>query len=197
MQLSFIIPIRRPYLLVRDFSNKLQASHLFHDPFSFFKKELINVIHVILFSFFLTGPLLAQSILDQLDDDSAVESNNSTVDTSNLITETIQKISASKQVLILSNNSSSFGKGDFISLILDNKLINRAIVAKTVSGAAGIKIVKVYNSKINQFLKPGLKVQVLHGDDSYFLNEKKIKKTIIKLLDSSKMKKVSLTNQLF
>ncbi len=87
-------------------------------------------------------------------------------------TEKIEKISASGRVLILSNNAASYGKGDFISLVLDDKLVNRAIVAKTTNASGGIKIIKVYNVEINKLLKPGMEVKVIRGDDSYFLNRK-------------------------
>jgi hypothetical protein len=112
----------------------------------------------------------AQSIIDEISDDNGDESVVSSLD---LPTETIEKIGASRTVYILSNNNSSFGKGDFISLVINNNLINRAIVAKVSGSSAGIKIVKTYNAQFAQMMRPGTQVQVIRGDDSYFTNMKK------------------------
>lgn len=115
---------------------------------------------------FLSGSSLAQSVVDEID------SFNGGVEVApgspELTTEKIEKISASGRIFILSNDSSSFGKGDFISIVLDNKLVNRCLVAKTASGSGGIKIMKVYNQELHKLLRPEMKVQVIRGDDSYF-----------------------------
>lgn len=106
-----------------------------------------------------------QSVVDQIDSvDSGAFGNN----TPELSTEKIEKISASGRIFILSNDSSSFAKGDFISIVLDNKLVNRCLVAKTIPGSGGIKIMKVYNPDLHKLLRPGMTVQVIRGDDSYF-----------------------------
>ena len=57
----------------------------------------------------------------------------------NLVTEKIQKISLSKKIFIITNNNNSFAKGDFISLVLNNRLVSRAIVDKIQKNEAGIK----------------------------------------------------------
>ncbi len=112
----------------------------------------------------------AQSIIDDID-----SSNTFRANAPDLVTEKVEKVSASGRIFILTNNSGGYGKGDFISLILDNQLVNRAIVAKTTNGSAGIKIIKVYSDKLNGVLRPGMDVQIIRGDDSYFnLKEQKM-----------------------
>ena len=112
----------------------------------------------------------AQSIIDDID-----SSNTFRANAPDLVTEKVEKVSASGRIFVLTNNSGGYGKGDFISLILDNQLVNRAIVAKTINGSAGIKIIKVYSDKLNGVLRPGMDVQIIRGDDSYFnLKEQKI-----------------------
>lgn len=121
---------------------------------------------LILISIFFLPLTFGQSVVDEIDSfDSGLEVAPGSPE---LSTEKIEKISASGRIFILSNDSSSFGKGDFISILLDNKLVNRCLVAKTVSGSGGIKIMKVYNPELNKLLRPGMKVQVIRGDDSYY-----------------------------
>lgn len=124
-------------------------------------KNLFILINSLLF---LSANIFAQSVVDQID---GFESGFETVGPS-LSTEKIEKISASGRIFILSNNSASYGKGDFISLLIDKKLVNRALVAKTTGGSGGIKIMKLYNPELHKLLRPGMEVQVIRGDDSYF-----------------------------
>lgn len=113
----------------------------------------------------------AQSLIDEIDSSSTTFKPTAP----ELVSEKIEKISASGRIFILTNNSGGYGKGDFISLVLDNQLVNRAIVAKTVNGSAGIKIIKVYSDKLNNILRPGMDVKIIRGDDSYFnLKMKKV-----------------------
>jgi hypothetical protein len=105
----------------------------------------------------------AQSIIDDLAAPIAEASSPS-----NLATETIKKVSASKRIFILTNSSNSFDKGDFISLVLNNELICRALVAKSIDGVAGTKMLRVYNPAVWNKLRAGTQVQVIRGDDSYF-----------------------------
>lgn len=129
-------------------------------------KRPILFLSILLFSI----GTFAQSLIDDID-----SSNTFTAIAPDLVSEKIEKISASGRIFILTNNSGGYGKGDFISLILDNQLVNRAIVAKTVNGSAGIKIIKVYSDKLNGVLRPGMDVQIIRGDDSYFnLKNKKV-----------------------
>lgn len=133
-------------------------------------KKILFLFLCLLFS---SASIYAQSIIDEID-----SSNSFRPTAPELVTEKIEKISASGRIFILTNNSGGYGKGDFISLVLDNQLINRAIVAKTVNGSSGIKIIKVYSDKLNQVLRPGMEVQVIRGDDSYFnLKQEKVADT--------------------
>ena len=97
-------------------------------------------------------------------------------------TEKIQKTSPNKKIFLISNKNSSLSPGDFISLILNEKLIARALVAKTKSQMAGIKILKIYEMKLWKRLQPKRQVELLKGDDSYYLTQlalskkKKLKK---------------------
>ncbi len=123
-------------------------------------------LKIALLLFISLSPSFGQSVVDQIDGfDSGLELAPGSP---SLSTEKIEKISASGRIFILSNDSSSYGKGDFISIVLDNKLVNRCLVAKTVPGSGGIKIMKVYNPELHKLLRPGMKVQVIRGDDSYF-----------------------------
>lgn len=134
---------------------------------------MIKWILTLLFLLGSNSPVLAQSLIDEID-----TSNTFTPTAPELVSEKIEKISASGRIFILTNNSGAYGKGDFISLIIDDKLVNRAIVAKTINGSAGIKIIKVYSDKLNGILRPGMEVKIIRGDDSYFnLKSQKIAKS--------------------
>jgi hypothetical protein len=103
----------------------------------------------------------------------------------NLVSETVKVISPSKKIFILTNDNKTFSKGDFISLLLGNKLVCRALVAKTNENQlSGIKIVKIYNVNLWKQMAPGKEVLVLKGDDSYYSNLEKAPKD-----DAEKIKK--------
>ena len=97
-------------------------------------------------------------------------------------TENIRQISPNKKIFILSNKNSSVSMGDFVSLIMKKKLIARALVAKTNSGLAGLKILKIYNTRLWKKLYKKGSVHLLKGDDSYYLAQ---------LRESKKKKKES------
>jgi hypothetical protein len=86
----------------------------------------------------------------------------------NVFNETIKIISQTKKIFILTNNNQQLGPGDFISLVLDNNLAARAVVAKTHQGQVGIKILKIYSMAQWGRLRRNLEVQIVKGDDSYF-----------------------------
>lgn len=100
--------------------------------------------------------------------DNATE-NVSEVTNTDLSTEKINLISPNRKIFILSNKSSQLGKGDFVSLVFENNLVCRALVAKTTDNQeAGIKILKIYSLKNWNKLKENAEVQIIRGDDSYF-----------------------------
>ena len=118
----------------------------------------------------------AQNVLDDIEEEDRVESSSPET-APNLVTETVKVISPSKKIFIITNENKSFSKGDFISLLLSNKLVCRALVAKTTdNGLSGIKIIKIYNVTLWKQLKINKDVLVLKGDDSYYSNLEKAPK---------------------
>lgn len=89
-----------------------------------------------------------------------------------LFTENIQVISNSKKIFIISNENRKLTKGDFISLLIDNNLGARALVAKIDNDRAGIKILKIYSLAEWSKMVAGRDVQILIGDDSYYQKPK-------------------------
>lgn len=119
----------------------------------------------------------AQNVLDDIEEEDRVETGPTEV-APNLVAETIKVIAPSKKIFILTNDNKTFSKGDFISLLLGNKLVCRALVAKTNDEQlSGIKIVKIYNVNLWKQLKVEKEVLVLKGDDSYYSNLEKTPKT--------------------
>ncbi|MBT3236830.1 MAG: hypothetical protein HN353_12820 [Bdellovibrionales bacterium] len=86
--------------------------------------------------------------------------------------EKIIKISGSKRIFILTNAADFVHPGDFISILLDEKLVARALVAKVRGAYSGIKILKIYSMERWSRLAPGGAIQVLRGDDSYYRKSK-------------------------
>ena len=116
---------------------------------------------------------IAQAVLDDLEEDTKLEST-SAEKLPELTTEKIKIISPSKKIFILTNEKQSFSNGDYITLLLANKLVCRALVAKTSSNnLSGIKIIRIYNSNLWKQLNVGKEVLILKGDDSYFVNKEK------------------------
>ena len=112
--------------------------------------------------------LSAQSIIEEID-----SSDSSSIGNPKLVTEKIEKISVSKRIFIITNTNASFAKGDFISLLLGEKLAARALVAKvTEQKMAGIKILKIYSLPHWNSLRRGKSVQIIRGDDSYYRTAK-------------------------
>lgn len=156
--------------------------------------KLVSILYfLVLFAVQFAPDALAQNILDDnLDEDQAIDSSDtpSGEKAPNLATETIKSISSSQKIFIITNENQSFGNGDFISLLLENKLVARALVAKnTEAKLSGIKIVKVYALDLWKQLSTGKEVQVLRGDDSYFSAQKIAEKNAKnKVEDTSKLK---------
>lgn len=119
-----------------------------------------------------TGILRAQNVLDDIEEEDRIESQITGEQAPTLVSETIKIISPSKKIFIMTNENQSFSKGDFISLLLSNKLVCRALAAKTTDDKlSGIKIVKIYNLSLWKQLAVGKEVLVLKGDDSYYTNK--------------------------
>lgn len=123
------------------------------------KRYLFIILTFTLFTF----NSFSQSIIDEFNEDS--ETNQLA---SELVTEKITKVSNSKRTYIITNDNQSFYKGDFITLVLANKLAARAIVAKNLNSLAGIKIIKIYSLDLFKTFRPELEVKIIRGDDSFF-----------------------------
>ena len=113
----------------------------------------------------------AESILDDESDSAPTAATTGVA--AQLITEKIQKISDSQKIFIITNTNGDFGKGDFITLVLENELVARAICAKQLDNLAGIKIVKIYSNDLWQKLFAGMEIQIIRGDDSFWKSPKK------------------------
>ena len=160
----------------------------------------MKLISVMVFSLLIIGQFssitFAQNLLDDnLDEDTALDNTDAPAEPApGLVNETIKKISSSQKIFVITNENQAFDKGDFISILLQNTLVARALVAKTTeSKMSGIKIVKVYSLDLWKQLQNGKEVQVLRGDDSYFnpqrLAEKEAKEKAKKLAeDKGKLK---------
>lgn len=136
----------------------------------------------------------AQNVLDDIEEEDRIETG-STENAPNLVSETIKVIAPSKKIFILTNVNKSFSKGDFISLLLGNKLVCRALVAKTTDEElSGIKIVKIYNVTLWKELHVGKEVLVLKGDDSYYSNLEKAPKEAVKKAESKVQDEEDLFN---
>jgi hypothetical protein len=142
----------------------------------FLRRYKITVLFCLLI--FLAIPsVYAQNVLDDIEEEDRIETGSTEI-APNLVAETIRVISPSKKIFILTNENKTFSKGDFISLLLGNKLVCRALVAKTTDEQlSGIKIVKIYNVSLWKQMAIGKEVLILKGDDSYYSNLEKTPKT--------------------
>lgn len=140
-----------------------------------FKLMRLPILFTLLFSVSLSVGY-AQNVLDDIEEEDRMDTAQTDV-APNLVSETIKRIAPSKKIFILTNENKTFSKGDFISLLLANKLVCRALVAKTNDDQlSGIKIVKIYNVNLWKQLAEGKEVLVLKGDDSYYTNLEKAPK---------------------
>ena len=128
-----------------------------------------NLFCLIMCIFFFSHSAYAQGIVDDFNTEGIVG------DSAELFSETIQIISRSGKIFILTNSNQLLSKGDFITMALRNNdgAIARAVVAKTYDGKAGIKVLKVYSLSRWGLLKRGLEVDILKGDDSSLFRPKK------------------------
>jgi hypothetical protein len=98
-------------------------------------------------------------------------------DSNEMFTEVIRIISKSKRVFIITNTNQMLNKGDFITLVLNQRdPVARAVVGKNHEGLVGIKILKIYSLKRWAMIRRGMDIKILKGDDS-FLFKKVEKKT--------------------
>lgn len=126
---------------------------------------MIRLLNTLLILFFFSANSYAQSVLDELEV-SPIEPPSEV----NLITEQVDKIGPSKKIFIITNENRNLNKGDFISFVLNDELVARALVAKTERNLAGVKILKIYSLDQWNKLAEGKTIQVIRGDDSFFRN---------------------------
>ena len=135
------------------------------------RTSLINKLSLttlLLLSFGFGTCALAQDLLNDAGSDITLG------DAANQFSETVNIISRSGKIFILSNSNQLLNKGDFITLSLkDGGPISRSVVAKTHEGQAGIKMLKVYSLSRWNKLRRGVVVNILKGDDSGLFNTKK------------------------
>ena len=106
----------------------------------------------------------SQSVVEELD---IREEENSLAP--NMSSEKVEKISPSRKIYLITNGNQSFQKGDFISLVYKGTLFARALVAKDIDGLSGIKLLRIHSAPTASSIRPGYPIQVIRGDDSFFL----------------------------
>jgi hypothetical protein len=129
-------------------------------------------IHILLIAallFVMTSMLTSsvgysQSLADDLSD--AGSQNGSEYD--ELFTEYIKIIGNSRRIFVITNESGRLNKGDFISIVMNDRLTARALVAKNKDNFVGIKILRIDSLANWARITKGLAVQILKGDDSSF-----------------------------
>ncbi|GAB4012035.1 MAG: hypothetical protein Fur0010_07380 [Bdellovibrio sp.] len=121
----------------------------------------------LIFLIILFNTVFAQGIVEEIGG-----SANETDNLGSLPIEKVVKISPSRRIYILTNSQNSFDKGDFITLVLGDQAVARALVAKTTEGNSGIKILKIYNSNLFAQLRNGSNVRIVRGDDSFLFKAK-------------------------
>lgn len=99
-------------------------------------------------------------------------------DSGEMFTETVRIISRSKRIFIITNSNQMLNKGDFITIILnDRDAVARCLVGKIHQGNAGIKIMKIYSLKRWALMRKGLDIKILKGDDTFLFRKQVTKKS--------------------
>lgn len=113
----------------------------------------------------------SQNLVDDL---SAPVSQSSAYD--ELFTEYVKIIGNSRRIFIMTNENGRLNKGDFFSIVVNDKLTARALVAKNQENLIGIKILRIDSLANWARVRKGLAVQVLKGDDTAFKNKQNLPK---------------------
>lgn len=114
----------------------------------------------------------SQDLMDDLNDPMQLG------DGGEIFSETIRIISRSKRIFIITNTNQMLSKGDFITILLNDKdAVARCLVGKTHKGNAGIKIMKIYSLKRWAMMRKGLDIKILKGDDSFLFKKQEKKET--------------------
>ncbi len=140
-------------------------------PIQWYTYDMKHLFLVLLLSVLVLPVSFAQSLVEELrEEESAID-----IEAPPLVDERVVKTSKDRKIFILSNENNGYGQGDFVTLLVDKKLVSRALVAKVKGNVSGIKIIKIYNLDLWKELREKREVQVLRGDDSYFINLEKRK----------------------
>lgn len=128
--------------------------------------NIFKVLSLCAFFIFSIGKGLSQSLLAEY-----AQNANFPVQ-ERLSKEKILKFSNTKRIIVTTYKNRGFLPGDYVTILLKDKHIARAVAAKTTEDSrAGIKIIKVYNLELWNALKAGNEVQILRGDDSFYVNQ--------------------------
>ncbi len=97
-------------------------------------------------------------------------------DSQEMFTETIRIIGRSRKVFVITNTNQMLFKGDFITIVLDEReAVARAVVAKNQNDLVGIKILRIYSLKNWKRIRKDLDVKILKGDDSWLFKKEEPK----------------------
>ena len=131
---------------------------------------MIHKIYFFIFFIFIQfsniNLLSAKNLLNAFSDSDATN-------TSDLIKEIVLKKSRSNKIIIISNNSNAISPGNYISLIVNNKLVARSLVIKVKKNLAAIKILSIYSLSLWKQFKLNTSFHILRGDDTKFLAQQK------------------------
>lgn len=134
--------------------------------------KLLKLIFIYIISI---SSVYSQDLLEDLG------SQGSIGDTSQIFTERIINIGRSKKVFIMTNTNSMLNKGDFVTLIVNDKdAAARAVVAKNHDSLVGVKILKIYSLKNWSQIFKGMDIKILKGDDSILFVQEKTKEEVSK-----------------
>lgn len=125
---------------------------------------------ITLLTLLIYSTTFAQSALDDLSDDESFS-----MPTYELVTEEIVNVSISKRIYLISNQSESYARGDFITILVGQKPVARGLVAKMSGQLSAVKITKIYTMELFNSLSKKMKVQIIRGDDSFYRKSKEKK----------------------
>ncbi len=132
---------------------------------------MLSRILIPLFVLILSANCYSQSVIDSFNDSTSTDQR-----TYDLAIETIMNVSESKRIFLITNNQDSYARGDFITILLEQKPIARGLVAKINAQISAVKITKIYSIELFNSLRSSMEVQILRGDDSFYRLKKDEKK---------------------
>jgi hypothetical protein len=140
-----------------------------------FSINRFNKFFFVSFIILLSFNSFPADIIDSIEEEDRLDTPANASTSPQLFNESIKSISPSKKIFIISNNNQSYSRGDYVSVLVANQLVCRALVAKTTdSQLGGIKIIKIYNNTLWNQLAKNKEILILKGDDSYYTNNQKV-----------------------